>query len=825
LRRAAELQLKGEASGAEALYLKVLREQPRNAGALHMLGVLATQTGNPQRAVGLIAQSIAVEPNQAAAYSNLGNALMALGRYAEALEFFNRALALRPRYAIALANRGISLIHLGDCKRAVHSLSEALQQAPYNPDTLVNRGIALARLGRREEAIADYEMALALRPDYVEPAFNRAVLLADLGRTLESVEGYDRVLALAADHAEALNHRGAALMRLERFEQALASFERALDIVPTMAEAHNNRGLALGHLKRFDSALESIDRALQLRADFPDALSNRSWVLLPLGRPMEAIAHLEKALAIKPDFVEAWTILGTAFKSCERPAEALRCFDRALELDPECEDALGGRGVLLIETQRYADAITCLRRLMAFAPRNDYALGNLLEAQMRCCDWSEYTALRAQVVEAVSRRQQAVRPLFFLAVADDPAAQLACARMYAERHYASFHAEPFPPRLTSKEKIRLAYVSGDLRDHPVSYLTAGLFERHDRRRFEVSAISLRPPQDSAIGRRVQAGVDEFLDASSMSDALIVSRMRELGVDIAIDLSGYTGAGRTGIFARRAAPLQVNYLGFPATMGASFMDYIFADEFLIPAHGREHCAEHVVYLPNSFQANDDRREIDQVMPSRRDQGLPERGFVFCSFNNSYKLNPAFFGVWLRLLAAIPDSVLWLVGDNEWAEDNLRSCALAQGVSPERLIFARRLPYAKHLARLGLADLCLDSLPFNAGTTASDALWAGVPILTCAGSAFAARMAGSLLRAIGLPELITYNMEDYEALGLRLARDPALLAGFRARLAANRLTSPLFDTARFCRDIESAYASMWERYCRGEAPAGFTVRNSC
>jgi protein O-GlcNAc transferase len=257
------------------------------------------------------------------------------------------------------------------------------------------------------------------------------------------------------------------------------------------------------------------------------------------------------------------------------------------------------------------------------------------------------------------------------------------------------------------------------------------------------------------------------------------------------------------------------------MGSSFMDYIIADDFLIPPHARDHYAEQVVYLPHCFQANDDQREIDQATPSKRDQGLPERGLIFCSFNNIAKLNPAFFGVWLRLLAAVPESVLWLVGDNDWAEENLRRCALVQGISPERLIFARRLPYAAHLARLGLADLCLDSLPFNAGTTASDALWAGVPILTCAGAAFAARMAGSLLRTIGLPELVTYSMEEYEALGLRLARDAALLAAYRARLAANRLASPLFDTARFCRDIESVYTTMWEKYRRGEAPASFRV----
>jgi protein O-GlcNAc transferase len=827
LRRAAELHLGGEAIAAEALYVQVLRAQPRHAGALHMLGLMATQAGNAQRACEFIAESIAIDPHQAAAHCNLGNALMTLGRHAAAVEFFDRALALRPRYAIALANRGISLIHLGELEQAIHSLTRALNEAPNSPDTLFNRGLAFGRMARIEEAIADYEGALAVRPGLVEAAFHRAVLLMGLGRTTEAIAGFDRVIALQAGHAEALNHRGVALIRLERFEEALASFDLALNYAPDLSDAHNNRGLALGHLKRFDSAVRSLDRALELRPDFPDALSNRGWVLLPLGRREEAINSLKRALSIKPDYVEAWTILGTALRSFERLDEALACFDRALRINPDWQDALGGRGVLLIEAQRYPEAVTCFKRLMKLSPKNDYAPGNLLEALMRCCDWSDYATLRATILDAVWRRQQAIRPLFFVAVVDDPEKQLLCARMYGERHYACFAATPVAGARGSKRRIRLAYVSGDLRAHPVSYLPAGLFEQHDRGRFEVIAVSLRPPQDSATGRRVQAGVDEFLDVSMMSDELVVSRMRELEVDIAIDLSGYTGAGRTGIFARRAAPVQVNYLGFPGTMGLSCMDYIIADEFLIPPQSRAHYTEHVVYLPNSFQANDNRREIARTIPARHDHGLPERGMILCSFNSSYKLNPEFFAVWLRLLTATPESVLWLSADNEWAENNLRGHALSAGVSPERLVFGKRSPsYAEHLARLSLADLCLDSLPFNAGTTASDALWAGVPILTCAGSGFAARMAGSLLRAAGLPELITYNIADYEALGMRLAAEPALLANLRAKLAANRLTSPLFDTARFCRDIESAYAIMWARQRRGEMAATFKVADySC
>jgi predicted O-linked N-acetylglucosamine transferase (SPINDLY family) len=821
LRRAIELHGTGETAGAEALYLQVLRIQPRNAAALHMLGVLATQSGNAPRALELIGQSLALDPKQAGAHSNLGHALMGLGRHAEAVDCFDRALALKPGFAAALINRGVCLIHLGAFQRAVDSLSRALGEVPQGAEIYFNRGVALAGLARFDEAIADYEAAIQVRPDYTEAAFNRAVLLATLGRTTAAIDGYDRVLLLRPDHAEALNNRALALIQLGRFEESLATINRALLLAPTLADAHNNRGLALRHLRDLDGALDSFDRALELRAEFAAALSNRGWVLLSLGRSAEALTSLDRALAIQPDFVEALTNRGVVLNSRERRREALECFERALAINPNCEDALSNLGILLIETHRYPEAIACLRRLIALAPRHEYALGNLLEAQLRCCDWSEYTPRLAEITAAVTRGQNAIKPFFMLALADDPALQLACSRLYGEHHFPRREMPSFAPRRQSARRIRLAYVSGDLRDHAVTYLAAGLFEQHDREHFEVIAISMRPAHDSAIGHRVRTGVDEFIDVSSLSDALIVSRMRGLGVDIAIDLSGYTGVGRPGIFVQRAAPLQVNYLGFPATMGLNCMDYIIGDEFLIPETSRGHYAECVVYLPNCFQVNDHRRDSGVGTPSRRDSGLPERGIVLCSFSNGYKLNPELFGVWLRLLAARADAVLWLVGDNECLENNLRRVAVSQGIAPERLIFARMRPYAEHLARLRLADLCLDTLPFNGGTTASDALWAGVPILTCAGSGFAARMAGSLLRTIGLPDLVTHTIGDYESLALRLMSDPLLLAGYRATLAANRSTAPLFDTVRSCRDIESGFRSMWQRYVRGEAPASFEV----
>jgi predicted O-linked N-acetylglucosamine transferase (SPINDLY family) len=340
-------------------------------------------------------------------------------------------------------------------------------------------------------------------------------------------------------------------------------------------------------------------------------------------------------------------------------------------------------------------------------------------------------------------------------------------------------------------------------------LLVGVFEAHDRTRFETIAISLRPSDESAMRRRVVAAFDRFIDATRMRDVEVSALMRELEVDIAVDLTGYTGDNRTDIFAQRPAPVQVNYLGFPGGMGAEYIDYILADAFVIPDAARPHYAEQVVHLPHCFQANDDQREIAEFTPSRAEAGLPETGFVFCAFNNVYKLNPPMFDIWMRLLRAVPDSVLWLAADAPNVRKNLAAEAMRRGVEPERLVFSPRIAYPEHLARMRLADLFLDTLPFNAGTTASDALWAGLPVLTCAGEAFAARMAGSLLNAVGLPELITHDLAEYEALALELATSPARLAEIKTRLAANRLSAPLFDTKLFCRNLESAYQQMWEK----------------
>jgi predicted O-linked N-acetylglucosamine transferase (SPINDLY family) len=415
--------------------------------------------------------------------------------------------------------------------------------------------------------------------------------------------------------------------------------------------------------------------------------------------------------------------------------------------------------------------------------------------------------------------KRTVPPVLSLALLDSLADQRRAAEIMARDKLA-----PGPPLWRGEryrhERIRLAYLSADFHSHATAVLAAGLFESHDRSRFETIAVSFGPDDASPMRSRLKQGFERFIDVRAKSEAEIARLVRELEVDIAVDLKGYTSDARPAIFSQRPAPIQVNHLGFPGTMGAPFMDYLIADRIIVPEGHKSFYSEQVVWLPDTYQPNDRSREHGEPI-ERASAGLPERGFVFCCFNNSYKIQPPVFDVWMRLLRDVPGSMLWLLEDNAAATQNLKREAAARGIDPGQLVFAARCGQAEHLSRHSLADLFLDTLPYNAHTTASDALWMGLPIITCTGSTFAGRVASSLLAAAGLPELVTDSPDQYEALAFRLARDPSALAAIKSKLAANRHSVPLFDIGRFTGHLEAAYSTMHERHMRGLPPAGFAV----
>jgi predicted O-linked N-acetylglucosamine transferase (SPINDLY family) len=440
---------------------------------------------------------------------------------------------------------------------------------------------------------------------------------------------------------------------------------------------------------------------------------------------------------------------------------------------------------------------------------------------MRLCDWALCEKLSSEVRRQVTGHQSIISPFVLLGYDDDSALHLSCAQNYVADRFGASPQPIEPDAVRRNEKIRVAYLSSDFGRHAVAYLTAELFERHDRSRFEVIGLSFSPDDGSDLRSRLTAAFDRFIDAKELDDQDVAQLINNLQIDIAVDLSGHTRDARLGILASHPAPIQVSYLGFPATTGARFIDYVIADPIVLPFDQQPYYTEHIVHLPDCFQVNDSTRKLPEQTRSRREAGLPEHGFVFCCFNNTYKIRASVFDIWMRIMRSIEGAVLWLNADHLAVEHNLRREARARGVDPARLIFAPRVDLDQHLARQRLADLFLDTLPVNAGATASAALWAGLPVLTCRGQTFFGRMGASLMTAIGLPELVTGNLEEYEALALKLARDPFLHRSIRGRLEANRSTHPLFDTDRFARHIEAAYTRMWEYCQRGESPRSFSI----
>jgi predicted O-linked N-acetylglucosamine transferase (SPINDLY family) len=552
-----------------------------------------------------------------------------------------------------------------------------------------------------------------------------------------------------------------------------------------------------------------------------EALNNRGAAFMALKRHALALQNYDSLLAIDSANAGAWNNRGCALKELHRHDEARVCFEKAVALKPDFVESLINHGSVLATLGQYELAAAAYQSALAQRPGLAYAPGNLILYRLHACDWSHLEEERVFIAAALRAGQRVIDPFVALMLSASPAEQLQAARIWVANEALSSSAPLWRGERYSHDKIRIAYVSNIFHAHATAVLIAGVFEHHDRNRFETTAVSFAADDQSDLRTRTRSSFDRFIDVRGMSDVEIATLLRQMEIDIAVDLTGYTRDHRSGIFAHRPAAIQANYLGYPGTMGAPYFDYIIADRLVIPDEDRPFYAEHVVHLPDTYQSNDALRVIAATTPSRADVELPTTGFVFCSFNNTNKIRPETFEIWMRLLREIQDSVLWLLDYNDAATRNLKREAAARSVAPERLIFAPRMDLAQHLARHRLADLFLDTLPYGAHTTASDALWAGVPVLTCLGTSFAGRVGASLLTAIGLPELVTKSPSEYEALALKLARDRTALSHIKAKLDRQRTIAPLFDTARFTRNLESAYSTMWERQQRGELPTSFAV----
>jgi predicted O-linked N-acetylglucosamine transferase (SPINDLY family) len=629
---------------------------------------------------------------------------------------------------------------------------------------------------------------------------------------------------LAPRSIPVLTNLSIALFRQKKFADAREFSLQAILVDPQHIEAYHAVANCFAEEAKFSDALIYCNKIISMEpesAGLAEVYSNRGNALSRLHRYEEAIASCNRAIVLNPKLAQAYTNLGFALNDVNRHEEALDNFEKAIAIDSSQAGAWAGRGNIYSEDRRFEDAFAAYDMAYKIKPDLKYAEGDRLFAKMKICDWSDLDRDFQHVVSAVKGGAHAIQPFPFLGVPSSPGDQLECAKLFASDSYPPSSAPLWRDEIYAHDRIRIAYVTSDLHDHATAHLMAGLFERHDKSRFEITAVSFGPDQDSRIRHRIRKSFDRFIDARLMSDDEIANLIREMEIDIAVDLKGFTQNSRTSIFSKRPAPIQVNYLGYPGTMGPDYIDYIIGDRFVIPEDHQKFYSEKVVYLPESYQANDTERKIANTSLGRIDSNLPPSGFVFCSFNNSYKILPEMFDIWMRLLHEIEGGVLWLLESGPAVAINLRREAEKRGVAGDRLVFAPRAELSDHLARHRLADLFLDTLPINAHTTASDSLWAGLPVLTCLGSTFAGRVAGSLLNAVGINGLITQSLADYEALALRLARNPEELALLKADLAQRRLSQPLFNAQRFARHIECAYTTMWERYQRRESSVHFAV----
>jgi predicted O-linked N-acetylglucosamine transferase (SPINDLY family) len=757
------------------------------------------------------------------------------GRLEEAQQLYRQTLALQPQHPSALHLSGVIAAQFNDPARAVEFIGRSILANPHSAAAHRDLGLALCRLNRHDEAIRSFDRAIALEPGNPDNHFSRGNALRDLYRLESAVASFDAAIALHAGHARAHNNRGNVLQQMKQFEAALASYDRAVSIEPGQANSHVNRGNALRAMKQYEAAAASYAQGIAIDPNNAAAHLNRGLLRVGMKQYQAAMSDYERAIAIAPETPEAYLNRGRLFAQLKRYTEAIGDYDRAIALKPDYANAYWSQGLLYAELKEFEAALARYDKAIALnADVSGGMHGMRLHAKSSICDWHDFDAEIDRLVRRIERNEAAASPFCMLALSDSPELQRKAAEVWMRQEYRAPAAAPPRGRALDASaagaagantaganaagaKIRIGYFSGDFREHPVSTLTAEIFENHDRSIVETTAFSFGPDTRDDMRRRMAGAFDRFIDVREETDDSIALLARQMQIDIAVDLGGFTEEGRPGIFVARAAPLQINYLGYPGTQGGGHIDYLIADRIVIPTDSQRYYPEKIIYLADSCMPNGNQRTIAGKVLTREELGLPPTGFVFCCFNRCYKLSPAMFASWMRILSRIDGAVLWLSDTHPSAVRNLRKEARIANVDPQRLIFAKyTASSSEYLARYGAADLFLDTLPYNAHATAMDALFAGLPVLTCVGESFAGRVGASLLSALGLEALIAAGHREYEEAAIELAANPRRMDEFKHMLSSNRLTAPLFDVRKYVRQLESAYSKICSRHRAGLPP---------
>ena len=844
LQLAKKTQKAGRSSDAAAIYRDILAAFPKNQHAKQAHAMLqnvrqpATGSANPpqdkirslialynQRRLGEAShqarQLLADYPNSVLLWTISGAVSKASSDLASAVDAHKRVTELSPHTSDGFNNLGVLLQEQGKLQDAIAAFQRALSLTPDNAGVYVNLGNALLDQGQPAEAIAAYARAVSLKPDYAGAYSNIGNALQLQGKSAQAISAYETALSLNPEDAETHNNMGNVLRSQGKFADATAAYQKALSLRPDYAEAYYNIGTALSDLGRFDDALAAYRKALTLRPNDAGAHNAMGSALQRQGRLDEAISAYAQALSLMPRYAGAANNMGVALQELGKPEQAIAAYERALSIKPDYADAHSNLGITLQDQGKIMDAIAAYRKALALTPENPGIEAQLYYQLRQTCDWTGMSQTNA-ALGRLGASGKSIPPFLALPLEDDPQRQLIRSQNYASAKFRNPSATKFVAPDKFPSKLRIAYFSSDFHYSPGMYLMAGLLQQHNRTEFEIYAYSYGPPRNDEMRNKVVSGVDTFFDIRTMSNTDVAQHVKEHKIDIAINRDGYTKNSRTELFAARLAPVQIHYLGYPSTLGSDLFDYIVADPIVVPGQARKFYSENIIYLPHSYQPNDDTRVIADAHTTRHDFDLPESAFVFCCFNNSYKISPTEFDIWMRLLHKVEDSVLWLLRTNKWAVDNLRKEAVARKIDPSRLIFAEKIPHAHHLARHRHADLFIDTFNVNAHTTASDALWAGLPVVTKLGQQFAARVSASLLSAIGLEDLIAYSAPEYEALILELASNPEKLRAIRDRLSRNRTIQPLFNTKLYTQHFETGLKQAYSRFYDGKGPADIYVK---
>ena len=769
--------------------------------------------GEHNKASHAFKQVILLNPNFAEGYNNYGTIFKEQDKFDEALSCYYKALDLRPNYVEALNNIGTIFQEQGNFSQALDLYDKALKIKPDFIQAMFNKGIAFKENEKFDEAIKAYDEVLNIKPDLIEALFNKGVVLKLQGKLEEAKDTYNKAITLKPNYAEAHNNIGTIFKEQGYLKDALTAYEKALSIKHDSIQVMFNKAVVLNEMGFLDEAIESYNKILTKNPNHVLSYNNIGIILKEQGNTLEALKKFNMALKYEPEFIQSLYNIGVIHKQEEDLVRAEEIFKKVLSIQPKNARVIYNLGSIYNVKKNFPLAIEYYNDALALEPDLEIARAKKIHEQLGICDWSDIES-EYKYLHQLGINKHHITPFSLLSIEDEPERHKKRSEIFSNHKYKQ-KALPFNVQVKEKNKlIRIGYFSSDFKTHPVAYLIAKVLEKHNRDRFKIYGYSINGNDEDNLRKRLMKTFDVFRDVKHKNDKEIALLAREDEIDIAIDLNGYTSNLRTRIFAYRAAPIQINFLGYPGTMGSDFMDYIIADHNLIPEKSQKFYSEKPIYLPYTYMPTDNTRQISLKVITRKEMDLPEKAFVFCCFNNNYKITPEEFDIWMCILSKVKNSVLWLRKSNEWSEINLRKEAKRRNVDPDRLIFAKKLPMEEHLARQKLADLFLDTFNFNAHTTASEALWAGLPVVTKMGSGFASRVAGSLLNAIDCPELITYSKVEYENLILALAQDTRKLKKIRKKIGINLLIKPLFDTELYTKNLENGFEQAYENRHKGK-----------